>query len=200
MLRDGLEACKVDALVVTHLPNVRYLCGFTGSAGVLLAASRPAFFTDGRYAEQAAQQVEGARVVVAKGGALTAAAEACARLRLTRVGIEADYLTVAQLRGLQEAVGKGVKLVPLSGTVEALRVIKDAEEIELIRNAVDLSSRLFRPLLRSLRPGVAESAAAARLELLEQKACLLRRSLPPEAVQRCRTAWPPPRCCLPRGS
>jgi Xaa-Pro aminopeptidase len=170
MLRDQLEACKVDALIVTHLPNVRYLCGFTGSAGVLLAASRPVFFTDGRYAEQASQQVEGARVVIAKGGALSAAAEACVRLRITRVGIEADYLTVAQLRGLQEAVGKGVKLVPLSGAVEALRVIKDAEEIELIRNAVDLSSRLFRPLLRSLRPGVAESAAAARLEFLARKA------------------------------
>jgi Xaa-Pro aminopeptidase len=170
MLHDELEAHKVDALIVTHLPNVRYLCGFTGSAGVLLAAPRPVFFTDGRYAEQAAAQVEGVRVSIAKGGALAAAAAGCIKMHLRRVAIEADYLTVTQLTALRQALGKGVKLVPLSGIVEELRAIKDAEEIELIRNAVELSSRLFRPLLRTLRPGVAESDAAARLEFLARKA------------------------------
>jgi Xaa-Pro aminopeptidase len=169
MLRDELERRKVDALIVTHLPNVRYLCGFTGSAGVLLATARPVFFTDGRYSEQAAAQVKGARIVIAKPGALAAAAAACGRLHLHRVGIESDYLTVSQLSSLQQELGKEVKLVPLSGVVEGIREIKDSEEIELIRNAVELSSRLFRPLLRSLRPGVTESKAAARLEFLARK-------------------------------
>jgi Xaa-Pro aminopeptidase len=169
LLNGELERRKVDAFLVTHLPNVRYLCGFTGSAGVLLAALRPVFFTDGRYAGQAREQVKGARVVIAKGGTYTAAAAACQRLRMRRVAIEAEHLTVAQFRGLQREMGKSVKLVPLSGVVEAQRMVKDAEEIELIRRAVEVSSNLFRPLLRALRPGVAETDAAARLEFLARK-------------------------------
>ncbi len=162
-LKMKLEQYKVDALVVTHLPNLRYLCGFTGSAGVLLAAPRPVFFTDGRYAEQAAAEVLGARIVITRAAALAGVAAACAKLKLARIGIEADHLTVAQLAAFTSALGKGVKIVRLSGVVEAQRAIKDADEIELLRNAVNLSSRLFPGLLRSLRSGVAESSVAARL-------------------------------------
>ena len=64
---------NLDAMLVTHMPNVRYLTGFTGSAGALVSSSRPVFATDGRYREQAAQQVERARVVVGKGSALVSA-------------------------------------------------------------------------------------------------------------------------------
>ena len=135
-LRAELDRRKVDALVVTHLPNVRYLCGFTGSAGVLLVARRPVFFTDGRYAEQAASQVQDARISIVRGGALPAVAATCAKLGLKRVAIESEHLTVVQLGALEQALGKGVKLVRLTGVVEALRAQKDAAEIELLRKAV----------------------------------------------------------------
>jgi Xaa-Pro aminopeptidase len=169
-LRAALDRQKVDALIVTHLPNVRYLCGFTGSAGVLLASRRPVFFTDGRYAEQAAAQVAGARVAIVKGGSLPLVAAACVKLGLKRVAIESEHLTVAQLAAVEQALGKGIKLIPLAGAVEALRALKDAGEVALLRNAVELSSRLFRPLLRSLRTGVAESTVAAKLEYMARRA------------------------------
>jgi Xaa-Pro aminopeptidase len=169
-LRAELDQRKVDALVVTHLPNVRYLCGFTGSAGVLLAARRPVFFTDGRYAEQASSQVSGARVLLATGGTLSAVAASCAKLGLKRVAIESEHLTVAQLDGFQQALGKGVKLIRLAGAVEALRAQKDADEIMRLRNAVELASRLFRPMLRSMRGGQAESAVAGKLEYMARRA------------------------------
>jgi len=169
-LRAELDRRKVDALVVTHLPNVRYLCGFTGSAGVLLAARRPVFFTDGRYAEQASSEVHGARICIVRGGTLPSVAATCAKLGLKRVAIEAEHLTVVQFGALEQALGKGVKLVRLTGSVEALRALKDADEIELLRNAVDLASRLFRPLLRSIRSGQAESAVAGKLEYMARKA------------------------------
>lgn len=169
-LREELVRRKVDALVVTHLPNVRYLCGFTGSAGVLLVARRSVLYTDGRYAEQASAQVAGARVSITKGVALTAAAEGCVKLGLRRVGIESEHLTVAQLVTFEQALGKSVKVIRLVGTVEKLRALKDADEIELLRNAVNTSSHLFRPLLRSMRADVAESAIAAKLEYMARKA------------------------------
>lgn len=170
-LRELLVRHKVDALVVSHMPNVRYLSGFTGSAGVVLAASGQfVLFTDGRYAEQAAAQVDGVRLSIVKSGALAAAAEASVKAGYKRIAIESDHLTVAQFRAIEESLGKGIKVVPLSGTVEELRAIKDADEIEFVRNAVKLSSRLFRPLLRSLRPDAVESAVAARLEYMARRA------------------------------
>jgi Xaa-Pro aminopeptidase len=169
-LREELERRKVDALVVTHLPNVRYLCGFSGSAGILLVAGRSVFFTDGRYKTQASAQVQGARVSIAKSGALAAAAESCVKLGLRRVAIESEHLTVAQLGAFEQVLGKGVRVVRLAGAVEELRALKDADEIKLLRNAVTLAAHLFRPLLRSVRGGVTESAIAARLEYMARKA------------------------------
>jgi Xaa-Pro aminopeptidase len=169
-LRAALDKQKVDALVVTHLPNVRYLCGFTGSAGVLLASRRPVFFTDGRYAEQASVQVVGARVSILKGSSLPGVAAACAKLGLKRVAIESEHLTVAQLASFEQALGKGIKVIRLAGAVEELRALKDAGEVQLLHNAVELSSGLFRSLLRSLRPGVAESTIAAKLEYMARRA------------------------------
>ncbi len=129
-LLEALERQKVDALIVTHLPNVRYLCGFTGSAGVLLATPRPIFFTDGRYAGQAAAQVEGVRISIVQGSALAAVAATCLKLGLKHVAIESEHLTVAQSEAFKHALGKGVKVIGLAGAVEQLRALKDADEIE----------------------------------------------------------------------
>ena len=169
-LREALDRQKIDALVVTHLPNVRYLCGFTGSAGVLLATPRPVFFTDGRYAGQASAQVQGPRVSIAKGSSLAAVAATCIKLGLKRIAIESEHMTVAQSNAFKHVLGKGVKLIGLAGAVEQLRALKDAEEVRLLHNAVELSSKLFHPLLRSMRSGVAESAVAAKLEYMARRA------------------------------
>ncbi len=60
-LRSGIDENKLDALLVTHLPNIRYLCGFTGSAAALMVADSGTFlFTDGRYRTQAKHEVKGA--------------------------------------------------------------------------------------------------------------------------------------------
>jgi Xaa-Pro aminopeptidase len=169
-LREVLDRQKVDALLITHLPNVRYLSGFTGSSGVLLAARRPVFFTDGRYAEQASAQVEGIRISIVKGATLAAVAASCIKSGVKRLAIESEHFTVAQSSVFAKALGKRVKVVALAGVVEQLRALKDADEIELLRNAVDLSSKLFRPLLRSIRAGVAESVIAAKLEYMARRA------------------------------
>src|SRR4029077_14217289 len=66
-LEEHIATLQFDALLVSHLPNIRYLCGFTGSAGFLLVqASGSVFFTDVRYDTQAHEEVKGAKVVVAK--------------------------------------------------------------------------------------------------------------------------------------
>ena len=72
-LRQILNRQKLDSLLITHLPNIRYLCGFTGSSGALLVADSGAvFFTDGRYVLQARAEVAAAKVVIARAAPLAA--------------------------------------------------------------------------------------------------------------------------------
>src|SRR5689334_5635894 len=95
-LRNRVAELKLDGFFVTHLPNIRYLCGFTGSAGVLAFwGSKAAFFTDGRYTEQARAEVCGARIVVGKRPAFTEAVDWLLRAKVRSLGIEAEHLTVA---------------------------------------------------------------------------------------------------------
>jgi Xaa-Pro aminopeptidase len=159
-----LERRKLDALLVTHAPNVRYLCGFTGSSGVLIASERPVLITDGRYTEQARHEVKGARVITAKIPAMAAAAEMIRGKGQRRVGIESAHMSVASLSSLKALVGSVVTLVKTDNLVQRLRMVKDEDEVELVRGAVTLGSKLLKPTLKSLQPGIAEAAVAGKLE------------------------------------
>src|SRR5262249_3092053 len=94
---NAIEERGLHVLLISHLPNIRYLTGFSGSSGVLLITSREAvLITDGRYSEQAKHEVEAARVKIVKKSALTAAAEWVAKRRgLRRIAVEPAHLTVA---------------------------------------------------------------------------------------------------------
>jgi Xaa-Pro aminopeptidase len=166
-----LDKLRLDALLITHMPNIRYLCGFTGSAGVLsLSPGRAAFFTDGRYTAQAREQVAGARVVICQGSPLLAAAQFARKSRLRSLGIEAAHMTVASRAAFRRALGGQARLRDVGPVVEGLRMIKDAGEIALIREAVNLGARLLHAALRVIRPGVAEAEVAAELEYAARRA------------------------------
>jgi len=166
-LRAELADRDLYALLVTHLPNVRYLCGFTGSAGILLIGSqlrKPIFITDGRYTEQAHEQVQGAKIVISKGPALDAIAQQIAKGKLAIIGIEADHMTVTQRSRFKKLLPAKTKLRETSGVVETLRTIKDSAELTAIRKAVNLGAELFDVVLKAIRPGVRETEVAAKLE------------------------------------
>src|SRR5262244_84695 len=100
-LAAALRQAGLDALLVTHLPNVRYLCGFSGSAGVLLLlvserSHKARFYTDGRYTQQAHEEVEDAKIVIGKRAAFTEACEAARRAGIRSLGFEADHLSYSE--------------------------------------------------------------------------------------------------------
>jgi Xaa-Pro aminopeptidase len=172
-LRDELIRARVDALLVTHLANIRYLTGFTGSAGVLLViGGRFTFFTDGRYTAQAKDEVRGARVVIARGPALTAAVERVKRSsqKSLRLGIEAEHMTVSVRSSVLKLLSGKSRLVETAGLVEQLRLVKQDEEIARIRRAVNLGAELLPAALNAIRPDVRESNVAAELEYAARKA------------------------------
>jgi Xaa-Pro aminopeptidase len=167
LLQSG-EGSKCDIFLTSHLPNVRYLCGFTGSSAALaLTPSGSVLFTDGRYAEQARTEVVAARVAIVRKSALAAAAEwvrTQARRRKLVMVIEGDHLTVAARVLLMRTLSSHARLHHTVGTVERLRMVKDQEELAQIRAAAKLGASLFEIALRKVRPGATEVALAAEME------------------------------------
>lgn len=158
----------MDGLLVTHLPDVRYLCGFTGSnAALVLTGNKAVLFTDGRYTVQAKAEAAGTRVVIANKPVLPAACEWIAEAGVRRCGFDPAQTTVAALETMRKAVPakqrRGI-FVPVDPFVARLRQTKDAEEIRRIRRAAKLGCDLFDDMLGYLRPGLAEVEVAARLE------------------------------------
>ncbi|HUR95434.1 MAG TPA: Xaa-Pro peptidase family protein [Gemmatimonadales bacterium] len=163
-LRLALASEGLDGLLVSHLPNIRYLTGFTGSAALLLVQhSATTLVTDFRYAVQAPSEAGDAAVVEIdqtsvweRLGRLLAAAP------VTRLGVEAQALTVRdaeRVGGLTRA-----RVAPTSDLVERLRAIKSPEEVEAIRTAAALAQAALAETLPTIRPGQTELDVAAALE------------------------------------
>jgi Xaa-Pro aminopeptidase len=174
-LKKTLSAHRLDALLVTHLPNVRYLCGFSGSSGVLLVTgTRSVFFTDGRYTDQARSQVQAARIVIARKGPMVAAAEwisthlkagrSSSSSAKMKIGNEGEHLTVSARSHFARLLPSNIRLHEAPPVVEQARMIKDAEEVGCIRSAVLLGASLFDRALETIRPGVLETQVAAEME------------------------------------
>jgi Xaa-Pro aminopeptidase len=158
----------IESLLVTHLPDVRYLCGFTGSNAFLaITASRASMFTDGRYTAQARQETKGARVLIA---AKSARDEACRWLASSGVkhcAFDPESTTVAGLALYRKALSPGHRAFfqPLAESlVSNLRLVKDEEELRLMKQAAQMGVELFHELLPQLRPGTPETTVAAILE------------------------------------
>ncbi|HZQ17324.1 MAG TPA: Xaa-Pro peptidase family protein [Terriglobales bacterium] len=170
-LQQRISEQRLDVLLVSHLPNIRYLCGFTGSAGLLLVTdSDRILFTDGRYTQQARDEAKAVKVKIVKKSALLAASEWLAKWKnLRRVGIEAAHMTVAEKAMLSKALGRSFTLISSPPIVEALRMIKDGDEIARIRAACQLGVKLFDTITANLKVGVPESQVAGELEFAARK-------------------------------
>jgi Xaa-Pro aminopeptidase len=169
---DAGQTLGVDALLITHLPDVRWLCGFTGSnaALILLCGSKSrgsaVLFTDGRYTTQAKAEAVGTQVVIAN-QVVNAACEWLAAAHVRRCGFDEGNTTVATLQQMRAAVPASVRrkiFEPVGSLVAKLRWIKDADEIVKMRTAAALGCILFEGLLYTIESGMTETAVAAELE------------------------------------
>jgi Xaa-Pro aminopeptidase len=156
-------------MLVTDLINVRYLSGFTGSNAALLVfadGDDAVMATDGRYRTQAAQQAPDLEVAIERAcGRYLAGRAAAAKAR--RVGFESHVVTVDGYDALADA-GGAAELIRASQTVEALREIKDAGEVALLRLACEAADAALTDLVDrgGLRPGRTEREVARELEAL----------------------------------
>jgi Xaa-Pro aminopeptidase len=194
-LREHLATTRFDGLLVSHLPNIRYLCGFTGSAGLLLIEeSGSVFFTDVRYDTQAHEEVKAAKVVIARKAPLTALGEFLAKRRKRSrgwtIGIEAEHLTIADKKRLTRLRPASLRLKDAPSMVERFRLVKDEDELKRIRAAVALGASIFDRALEVLRLGVKEIEVAAEMELAARRGGAEEMSFPTIIASGARSALP----------
>ena len=165
-LADLVAQRELDALLVGSLPNVRYLTGFTGTAGaVLIGDGRRAFVTDFRYVERAQRQISGYDVVRGRDDLLQSLAELAGEWGARRIGFEDTQMTVRAHAKLARHLGEECELVAASGLVEQLRAVKDSGEIAAVRRSAELADELYRWLISDFGlAGHAEHEVALALE------------------------------------
>lgn len=166
-LREKIREAGLDGLLVGHLPNIRYLSGFTGSSALLvvLREGEPTLLTDFRYEEQAADQTPlEVRVWIVRDGLFSELAEFLdAGPGPRRLGFEADHLTVRDRREIGERCGS-VDWEAAPALVEEMRSRKDEREVARIREAAGIAERAFGSVLEKVEVGVSERELAAELE------------------------------------
>jgi Xaa-Pro aminopeptidase len=160
-----LDDAGVDALLVSERINVRYLTGFTGTNGIVVIGPRlRAFFTDFRYVEQAAEEVdpqfERRRASL---DLIEAVAEALGGAEL-RLGFEEEHVSVRQHTRLRELLPESVELVAVGGLPERLRAVKDRHEVAHIKAATELADAVFSELISGGLVGRSERELAIALE------------------------------------
>jgi Xaa-Pro aminopeptidase len=187
-----LRQDKLDAVLITGPENIRYLTGFTGSNGLLILGNgwEPVFLTDPRYTIQSAEEVSCRTKIVPKGGLIAGAAKALSKWKTKRIGFEKCHISFGLHSKLKESLDVRAELVGLDDFVSRRRMIKDAAELEAVRESVKINSAAFERSLKRVRPGMSESDLAAEIEYNMRKLGAERPSF--ETIVACgpRTALP----------
>jgi len=178
-LQKRLRQKKIDAFLVSQPQNRRYLSGYKAedtsiaeSAGYLLipARGRPLLLTDFRFRQQAEEEAGGFKVVLYRKGLLHLLTTLIPKQGIKSLAFEGQYfLYTAAIKLIEQMEKSGGKALPTRGLIEDLRVVKTAEEIELVTRSVRLNEKVFRIVYREMRPGRTEKEIALRIETLMQQ-------------------------------
>lgn len=165
-LKEQFRGRRLDALLVTAAPNIRYLCGFTGSHAVLLvpAGGEPVLYTDPRYGIQAGEEAACAVKVTKKPLIPAVAADLARKRSLRRIGFEAGRMSYHDYAALREALPSSRRLAPQTDLVERLRMVKSQAEVQAIRRSMTIAAAAYQKVIACLRPPAHEIEVAAELD------------------------------------
>ncbi|WP_342598374.1 aminopeptidase P family protein [Psychrobacillus sp. FSL H8-0483] len=167
-LRAALEERGVDALLITNGHSRRYMTGFTGTAGVAIVSKQDAvFITDFRYTEQAASQIKDFRIVQHTKTLIEEVANQVSELGIHSLGFEKDDVAYSSFEMYKQAIS--ADLVPLSGLVEKIRLIKTEEEISIIKAACRIADEAYEHIVTYIKPGMTELQVSNELEFFMRK-------------------------------
>jgi Xaa-Pro aminopeptidase len=172
-VRDAMKELKLDALLLTHPPDLAYLTNFTGEDSIGVITEKDFFLvTDFRYREQAELEAGWLKVSIRDGKMSDALAKVLADAKLKRVGFEANFTTFGQVHAVDRAVkdlkeasstAAQLELVPLEDVMVNIRKVKDDHEIDLIRKSVGIAEEAFEAVRGEIKVGLTENHLAGLL-------------------------------------
>ena len=162
---DYTKEQNLDGVLLTSMPNVFYVSGFTGDNVVLfISADKQILITDSRYTLQAREQSPHFQVITAKGSLVGELAD----FNLKNLGFEADSVTCAQLDSFKNSI-KDCSFKDCSGFLKEIRTVKTEEEIALIRKAAQIADSAFKHICTIAKVGMTENDIALELEFFMRK-------------------------------
>lgn len=167
-LKGKLAVHEIDGILVTSGYNRHYISGFTGTAGVALISEKEAkFITDFRYVEQAQSQAKDFEIVQHTGPIHEEIGKQVKEMGISRLGFEKDHVTYSAFETYKAALD--ATLVPVTGLLEKMRLIKDESELAIIREAVQIADAAFDHIIGFIRPGIKEIDVSNELEFFMRK-------------------------------
>ncbi len=162
-LRKILQEQNIDGILITNEYNRRYMTGFTGTAGVAIVSQNDAvFITDFRYTEQATAQIKDYRIVQHEATILEEIATQVKAMGIKLLGFEKDSVSYGTYELYKNVIQ--ADLVPVSGLIEKIRLIKTAQEINIIKVACEIADHAFTHILDYIKPGKTELDVSNELE------------------------------------
>ena len=162
-VQDKLSKYNIDALLVTNMFNVRYLANFTGTTGLVVITKDEAYFvTDFRYTEQAAEEAKGFTIVKNEGPIFEEVAKIVQEDKIENLGFEQENITYAIYNQINDIIP--CELVPVTGLVEKLREVKTEDEINIIKEAINITEKAYDYILGFVKPGKTEIEVANELD------------------------------------
>ena len=165
-VKNKISELSLDGIYITNLTNVRYLTGFTGSAGsVLILDNAQYFFTDGRYIEQSKAQVKNCVIHIVGSAHYIEIAEKKLLNDNMKIGIESEYVSMNLYNSLSMLMST-IKWEAVSGIIEKIAAIKDRLEIESLKTAIEITDHVFTQIIPELKVGAQENHIAAKISYL----------------------------------
>ena len=193
---------NLNGLYVTNITNVRYLTGFTGSAGsVLILEDENHFFTDGRYTEQVKDQVKNCKVHIVGGSHIEGIEKNKLLASGAKIGFESNHLTFSVYQTLKDKLPQA-DWETTSGIIELIAAVKDNQEVESLKTAIEITDVVFDEIIPIIKEGITENEIAAQISYKFKKHGAEGDSYDPIVASGWRSALPhatPTEKCLEKG-
>lgn len=168
-LKSILANQGLDGMLISRLSNVRYICGFTGSAGSCLITPNDNYFiTDGRYMEQSKNEVKGFKRFIDYGTHIEIAQKNNLISKGLKLALESDFLSVSLYNQLTDLF-PDTKWESTKMILENIAAVKDESELEALRTAVEITDKVFDEILQFFKVGIAEKEIAIELGMRFKK-------------------------------
>ncbi|HRE42256.1 MAG TPA: Xaa-Pro peptidase family protein [Ignavibacteria bacterium] len=169
LVKKALKNYDIDAFFIKNIFNVRYLCGFSGSAGsVLITKKNNYFISDFRYKTQAASEVnKDFEILIYKQQSDSFLKEYIKSDKIKTIGVESNFMTISDFDNLK-SLFKKVKFVKIDSLIENIVAVKTPDEISNIKSAVDITDKVFGNILGILKPGISEKRVSAEISYLQK--------------------------------